>query len=77
MKSLRRLVQCVAHVDVAVRERRAVVQDERGLALVLFEHQAVDVDLVPVLQHRRLALRQAGAHREIGFRGDDGVSYNP
>ena len=49
------------------------MQDERGLALVLFEHQAVDVDLVPVLQHARLALRQARAHREVRLRGDDGV----
>ena len=70
---LERLIERVAHVDIAVGERRAVVQDERGLALVLFEHQAVDVDLVPVLQHARLALRQARAHREVRLRGDDGV----
>ena len=70
---LERLIECVAHVDIAVGERRAVVQDERRLALVLFEHQAVDVDLVPVLQHARLALRQARAHREVRLRGDDGV----
>ena len=70
---LERLIERVAHVDIAVGERRAVVQDERRLALVLFEHQAVDVDLVPVLQHARLALRQARAHREVRLRGDDGV----
>ena len=70
---LERLIERVAHVDIAVGERRAVVQDERGLALVLFEHQSVDVDLVPVLQHARLALRQARAHREVRLRGDDGV----
>ena len=70
---LERLIERVAHVDIAVGERRAVVQNERRLALVLFEHQAVDVDLVPVLQHARLALRQARAHREVRLRGDDGV----
>ena len=67
------LVQRVPHVQVAVGEGRAVVQDEGGLALVLLEQQVVDVDLVPVLEHGRLTLRQPGAHGKIGLWCDDGV----
>ena len=64
---LQRLVERVAHVDVAVGERRAVMQGKTGLALVLFQQLAVNVELLPRLQHGRLALRKTRAHRETGF----------
>ena len=59
---LQGLVQSVAHMQRAVGERRAVVQGEQGLALVLLQQLVVEVDLLPVLQHVRLALGQAGTH---------------
>ena len=59
---LQGLVEGVAHVQRAVGERRAVVQGEQGLALVLLQQLVIEVDLLPVLQHVRLALGQAGPH---------------
>ena len=70
---LQRLVQRMAHVDIAVGEGRAVMQNEGGLALVLFEQQGINIDFVPVFQHTRLTGRQTGTHREVGLRGDDGI----
>ena len=58
------LVERVAHVQRAVGERRAVVQGKEGLALVLLEQLVVKIELLPVLQHVRLAHRQTAAHRE-------------
>ena len=57
----------MTHVDVAVGERRAVVQGEPGLALVLLQHFAIEVHLIPLGEHLRLALGQTAAHREAGF----------
>ena len=68
---LERLVERVAHVDVAVGERRAVVQAEARLAVVLLEHFVVQVHVVPALEHRGLPLGKAGAHREVCFRQID------
>jgi len=34
---------------------------------------AVEADLVPVLENFRLALRQAGAHREFGLRQEESL----
>ena len=62
------LVERVTHVDVAVGERRAVVQGEAGLALVLLEHFVIDILLFPLFQHLGLALGQARAHGKVGFR---------
>ena len=64
---LQGLVERVTHVQSAVGERRAVVQGEAGLALVLFEHQVVEVHFLPVLEHLRLALGKTRAHREAGL----------
>ena len=61
-KVLQGLVQGVTHVQRAVGERRAVVQREQGLALVLLQQLVVEVDLLPVLEHIRLALGQARPH---------------
>ena len=60
-------VQRVTHVQSTVGERRAVVKVEQGLALVLFKHLVVDVHLLPVFEHLRLALGQARTHRELGL----------
>ena len=57
----------MAHVQRAVGERRAVVQGEQGLALVLLQQLVVEVDLLPVLQHVRLALGQARTHGEAAL----------
>ena len=62
------LVEGRAHVDGAVGERRAVVQVEDGPALGALEHLVVEVELVPLFEHIRLALGQRGAHGEFGFR---------
>ena len=68
---LERLVERVAHVDVAVGERRAVVQAEARLAVVLFEHFVVQVHVVPALEHLGLPLGKAGAHGKVCFRQID------
>ena len=59
---LQRLVQGVTHVQRTVGERRAVVQGEQGLALVLLQQLVVEIQLFPMLQHLRLTRGQAGAH---------------
>ncbi len=69
---LDRLVQRVPDVEVAVRVRRAVMQDERG-AVRFFAQAVVDADLLPMLQPARLAVGQPRAHREIGLGQVQGV----
>jgi len=59
---LQGLVERVTHVQSAVGERRAIVQGEAGLALVLFEHEVVEVHFLPVLEH----LRRLGRPARIG-----------
>ena len=68
---LERLVERVAHVDVAVGERRAVVQAEARLAVVLFEHFVIQIHVVPAAEHIGLTLGEAGAHGEVCFRQVD------
>jgi len=70
---LQRLIQGVAHVDIAVGEGRAVVQDEAGKVLIFLQHFVVQVQVLPVLQHSRLPCRQTGLHGEVGLRGDDRI----
>ncbi len=62
------LVERVAHVDIAVGEGRAVVQREARMAFVLFQHLMVEIELLPVPEHLRLARGQTGAHGEVGLR---------
>ena len=66
-KVLDGLIKCVSHVDVAVTERRSVVQVKQGLALVFLEHFVVDVKLLPVGEHLRLTLGQTRSHGKIGL----------
>ncbi len=61
---LQNLVHRVAEVDVAVRIRRAVVQDELLAALAGGADLFVDLAFLPVFDPLRLALRQVAAHRE-------------
>ena len=61
------LVHRVAQVDGTVGIRRTVVQHELLVALVLLEHELVDVVLLPALQALRLALRQGRPHGELGL----------
>ena len=62
------LVERVPDMDVAVGVRRAVVQDEFLAALRGCAQLLVEVALLPARENLRLALRQAGAHREIRLR---------
>ena len=62
------LVQGMAHVDVAVGEGRAVVEGEAGMAFVLLQQLVIKIQFLPLFQHVRLPLGQAGTHGEIGFR---------
>ena len=61
------LVQGGAHVDVAVCIRRAVMQDELRLALVVLHELIVQVVVVPILEHDRLLFGQTGTHLKQGL----------
>ena len=49
------------------------MEGKPGLALVLFQQFVVDVDLLPALQHFRLAGGQTGSHGEVGLRQVNGL----
>src|SRR6185437_1053666 len=68
------LVDRVAEVDLAVRVRRTVVQDERVRALsgALLQF-GITLRRFPIGQHRGLASGQVGLHRETGLRKVDGL----
>ena len=70
---LQGLVEGVAHMQVAVGERRAVVEGEERLALVLLQHLVVQVHIVPALEHVGLPLGQTGPHGEVGLGEIDGL----
>ncbi|MCY1311763.1 hypothetical protein D9M70_621110 [compost metagenome] len=65
---LENLVDRVTDVDAAVGIGRAVVQDELRTPGADLPELLVQADAVPLLQGLRLALRQAGFHREGGVR---------
>ena len=60
------LVERVTDVDAAVGVGRAVVQDELRPVRADLPQLLVQADAVPARQGLRLALRQAGFHRELG-----------
>ena len=62
------LVERRAEMDVAVRIGRPVVQDEGLAALGCLPQALVEAHRLPALQEKRLALGQAGAHREVCLR---------
>jgi hypothetical protein len=68
------LVQRGADMDVAVRVRRTIVQDEFGPAARRGAQAGPQVHLLPALEDLRLALRQVAAHRERGLRQEDRVA---
>ncbi len=70
------LVQRVADMDGAVGVGRAVVQHEQGRAgrLAGATHRVEQTGLIPLLEHFRLQLGQAGTHREFGFGQEDGLA---
>ena len=66
-------VQRGAHVDIAVREGRAVVEKvERGVLPALLDF-GVEAAGFPLGEDFGFALGKARLHREIGFRKVDGV----
>ena len=70
---LEHLVEGGAHVDVAVGEGRAVVQDEARPALGLRLDAPVQLAGFPFCQPLRLARDQVRLHREVGLRQQDGI----
>ncbi len=62
------LVQRMTDVNAAVGIGRTVMQDEGRPALADGAQLPVQVDVLPALERFRLALRQAGFHRECRFR---------
>ena len=70
---LEHLVERGADVDVAVRVGRAIVQDELGALLRGGAELLIEPLAVPALEELRLFLRQAGAHREIRLRQEQGL----
>ncbi|MNO90977.1 hypothetical protein D3C76_825110 [compost metagenome] len=61
------LVDRVTDVNAAVGVGRAIVQDEFRTIRANLPQLLVQANVVPELQGFRLALRQAGFHREVGF----------
>jgi len=61
-------------VDVAIGERRAVVQHEDLLAAGAFGlDPLVEVELAPVFHPAGFTLRESGPHGEVGARQMQGV----
>ena len=65
---LKRFIQSRTEMNITVGIRRAVMQNEHGLTLVLLHQLLVDSILLPLLQHRGLALRESCLHRKFCFR---------
>ena len=70
---LENFIESGAHVHVAVRERRAVVQQIQGRVFPVFLNFLVESGRLPIGEHFGFALRQTGLHRKIGFWEIDGV----
>src|SRR5690606_25611454 len=68
---LKRLVQRMADMDVAVRIGRPVMKDEGLAALRLEAEAAIEVHLLPAGQPFGLALGKAGLHGEGRFGKED------
>ncbi len=70
---LQNLVERMAHMQVAIGVRRAVVQDETLAPLARFAQRAVQILVLPAFQHCGLFLGEPCAHRKIGLRQEDAV----
>ncbi len=64
----------MADMHVAIRIRRAVVQDELLTAPTRFPRFLVEVHRLPPRENPRLLGGQAGFHRKVGLRQEDGVA---
>ena len=64
---LQDLVERVPDMDVAVRIRRTVVQDEFGSAARSCAQARIEAELLPARENLRLLLRQPSAHGKVGF----------
>src|SRR5690606_14671064 len=67
------LVDRMPDVNAAVGVGRAIVQDELFPAFALLAQVAVHVEILPALEHVRLAIGQVAAHGEGGFRQIQGM----
>ena len=65
-KILKNLIQSMPHVNVAIREGGTVVKHEGGLACTHLLHLVVKLDLLPIVEHLRLALGQLRTHCKRG-----------
>ena len=70
-KVLQSLVQRMTHVNEAVAEGRAIVENEGGQILVLFQHQLVKLLFIPAVQHTRFTVGKTGFHRKVCFWRND------
>ena len=64
----------MAHMDIAIGVRRAVVKHEPLASLTLFAQPVVEAELLPPRQDRGFLRGKAGLHREVGLRQEDGVA---
>ena len=60
-------------MDIAIGIGRAVMQNELLTASARLAQLFIETNLLPVRQNRRFLLREAGFHREIGFRQENRV----
>src|SRR6185369_15179070 len=67
------LIHRGAEMDVGIRVWRAVVHDELRAAFTGAADESIEIELVPFLQTRWLALRQIGLLRESGLWQIDGL----
>ena len=65
---LQDLVQCVADVHVAIRERRPIVQNKPFCIGSRFLNPLVKLLCIPLLQSLRFARDQIGFHRKVRLR---------
>ena len=70
---LQDLVERRSEVDLAVRVRGAIVQDEFRRAFTALRDLPVEVHGLPPGEPLRLGRREVGLHREVGPRQIDGV----
>ena len=70
---LQHLVERMADMDVAVGVGRAVMQHELSAPLPRLAQLAVEIVALPALEQGRLALGQAGTHRELRLRQKQGL----
>gem|GEM_PF-4719411 len=58
----------MADMDITVGIRWAIVKHIKRTILGLLTQLLIEVDVLPSLDEKRLALRKPGAHRKFGLR---------